>query len=33
MKIKMGPEAFTMKGIDHDTQKVTSETYRWEELI
>ena len=33
IKIRMGSDSFAIKGIDHDTQKVTTTAFKWEEII
>jgi hypothetical protein len=33
LKVKMGSESFSIKGIDKDTQRVTTDTFKWGELV
>lgn len=33
MKVRLGSDSFTIKGVDHDTQQVTTDTFRWTEIV
>lgn len=33
VKIKLDPDGITLKMVDHDTQKVTTESWSWNDLI
>jgi hypothetical protein len=32
IKVRMGSDSFAIKGLDHDTQKVVTDTFKWEDL-
>jgi len=33
LKVRMGSESFSIKGIDQETQTATTDTYNWDDLV